>query len=120
MALHVDENAVPPSTNLVNAVVPSTPRTEITYLTPLDPDCQWQDPNGPWNKPGPSAGPFKADLGDGSTLTYYWYRFVDQPAIIQANLPADIREALQNRVELIHSNWSHTDEYLSSSGGWRI
>lgn len=110
---HVDGDAVPTSTNLVNAEVPSTPRTGISYLTPLDPDCQWQDPNGPWNSPGPAAGPFQADLGDGSTLTYYWYRFVDQPAIIQANLPADIRAALQHRVELIHSNWSHTDEYMA-------
>jgi hypothetical protein len=109
----IEETAVPASTNLVNAVVPSTPRTEITYLTPLEPDCQWQDPNGPWNNPGPSAGPFTTELEDGSTLTYYWYRFVDQPAIVQANLPADIREALQNRVELMHANWSHTDEYLA-------
>ena len=53
-------------------------------------------------------------MEDGSTLTYYWYRFVDQPAIIQANLPDNIREALQTRVELIHSNWSHTDEYMAA------
>jgi hypothetical protein len=82
-------------------------------LTPLDPECHWQDPNGPWNNPGPVAGPFKADLGDGTTVTYYWYRFVDQPAIIHANLPEDIRTKLQSRVELIHANWSHTDEYLA-------
>ncbi len=109
----IDETDVPPTTNLVNTVVPSTPRTEIAYLTPLEPDCQWQDPNGPWNNPGPTAGPFYADLEDGTTLTYYWYRFVDQPAIVHANLPTDIRDALQNRVELLHSNWSHTDEYLA-------
>ncbi|MGK0315179.1 MAG: hypothetical protein ACI86M_001407 [Saprospiraceae bacterium] len=110
----ITEDVVPTSTNLVNIEVPSTPRSEITYLTPLDPDCQWQDPNGPWNSPGPSAGPFQADLGDGSTVTYYWYRFVDQPSIIQANLPADMRAEMQNRVELIHSNWSHTDEYMAA------
>ncbi len=109
----VEEDAVPSATNLLNVDVPITPRTEITYLTPLEPDCQWQDPNGPWNNPGPTAGPFQTDLGDGTTLTYYWYRFVDQPAIVHANLPANIREALQNRVELMHSNWSHTDEYLA-------
>jgi hypothetical protein len=109
----IDEAAVPPATNLVNTEVPSSPRTEITYLTPLDPDCQWQDPNGPWNSPGPAAGPFKADLGDGTTVTYYWYRFVDQPSIIHANLPADMRAELQNRIELIHSNWTHTDEYYA-------
>jgi len=109
----VSEDAVPSSTDLVNTKVPSTPRSENTYLTPLDPDCQWQDLNGPWNNPGPEAGPFKAELGDGSTVTYYWYRFIDQPAIIQANLPDDIRIELQKRVELIHSNWSHTDEYMA-------
>ena len=33
-----------------------------------------------WKKPGPAAGPFQAQLGDGSVVTYYWYRFADQPA----------------------------------------
>ena len=47
--------------------MPTTPRSEIPYLTPLDPDCQWQDPNGPWNNPGPSAGPYYAKMEDGST-----------------------------------------------------
>ena len=110
----VTEDEVPASTNLLDSDVPRTPRSEITYLTPLDPECAWQDPNGPWNSPGPSAGPFTADLGDGSTVTYYWYRFVDQPAVVQANLPDEIRDALQHRVELIHTNWRHTDEYYAS------
>lgn len=109
----VEESAIPPSSDLLGNVTLSSPRPEITYLTPLDPDCHWQDPNGPWSSPGPSAGPYTSDLGDGTTVTYYWYRFVDQPAIIQANLPEDIREALQARVELIHTNWRHTDEYLA-------
>lgn len=109
----IDESAVPSSTNLITTNIPVSPRPEIAYLTPLDPECHWQDPNGPWNKPGPTAGPFKADLGDGTTVTYYWYRFVDQPAIIHANLPEDIRTKLQSRVELLHANWHHTDEYLA-------
>jgi hypothetical protein len=110
----VSEDAVPSSTHLVNSVVPSTPGSDIPYLTPLDPDCQYQDPDGPWKKPGPAAGPFKAELGDGSTVTYYWYRFIDQPAIIQAHLPEDIRNTMQKRVELIHANWSHTEEYMAA------
>ena len=109
----ITEEVVPTSTNLIATDVPTTPRSEIPYLTPLDPDCQWQDPTGPWNNPGPSAGPYYAEMEDGSTLTYYWYRFVDQPAIIQANLPDIIRDALQTRIELIHSNWNHTDEYMA-------
>lgn len=109
----VDESDMPPSTQLLSTEVPVSARSEIPYLTPLDPECHWQDPNGPWNKPGPTAGPFKADLGDGTTVTYYWYRFIDQPAIIHAKLPEDIRTKLQNRVELLHANWRHTDEYLA-------
>ena len=104
---------VPSSTHLVTTAVPASSRPEITYLTPLEPDCQWQDPDGPWNSPGPTAGPFTADLGDGTTVTYYWYRFVDQPAIVHANFPEEIRTKLQSRIELLHANWRHTDEYMT-------
>ena len=109
----IDKTEVPAATNLLTTEVPNTQRPEIPYLTPLEADCHWQDPAGPWNNPGPVAGPFKADLGDGSTVTYYWYRFVDQPAIVHANLPEDIRTKLQSRVELLHANWKHSDEYLA-------
>jgi len=110
----IDAAIVPASTNLLTTDVPSSPRSEIPYLTPIEPDCQFQDPNGPWNNPGPSSGPFTADLGDGTTVTYYWYRFIDQPAVIHANLSEPMRINMQARIELIHSNWSHTDEYLAS------
>lgn len=105
--------AIPAATNLLTTAVPTSPRPETPYLTPLEPDCHLQDPNSPWNSPGPTAGPFTADLGDGTTVTYYWYRFVDQPAVVHANLPEDIRTRLQNRVELIHANWRHTDEFMA-------
>tara|TARA_B110000459_G_C16611457_1_gene496403 strand:- start:105 stop:3299 length:3195 start_codon:yes stop_codon:yes gene_type:complete len=109
----IDAQDVPASTNLMTSEVPISARPEVSYLTPKEPDCAWQDPYGPWNNPGPMAGPFYADLGDGSTVTYHWYRFVDQPAIVHANLPEEMREEMQARVELIHSNWSHTDEYMA-------
>jgi len=44
--------------------------------------------------------------------TYYWYRFADQPALLNADLTADEREALQKRVELLHRNWTKDREYL--------
>ncbi len=110
----IDAANVPESTNLLTTNVPNTPRSEIPYLTPMEPDCLFQDPSGPWQSPGPTAGPFTADLGDGTTVTYYWYRFIDQPAVIHANLPESMRTAMQARVELIHSNWSHKDEYLAA------
>ncbi|MBK8080311.1 MAG: T9SS type A sorting domain-containing protein [Saprospiraceae bacterium] len=109
----ITKKDVPSSSKLITTEVPRSPRPELTYLTPLESDCHWQDPNGPWNKPGPITGPFTADLGDGTTVTYYWYRFVDQPSIIHANLPEIVRTKLQNSVELLHSSWSHTDEYLT-------
>lgn len=108
---HLDKSEVP--NELLNAEVPIDPRPGITYLTPLDPECQFQDPNGAWNNPGPTAGPFTADLGDGSTVTYYWYKFIDQPSIIQANLPEDVRNELQSRVELIHTNWGIDSDYMA-------
>ncbi len=118
--LAIDKVVVPNSTNLLTTPVPTSSRPELSYLTPKEKDCHWQDPNGPWNNPGPVAGPFKSDLGDGTTLTYYWYRFVDQPAIVHAKLPQEMRTKLQARVELLHRNWSHTDEYLVPPSVGRI
>ena len=109
----IDTSMLPASTNLLNSNTPSSPRSAIPYLTPKEADCHWQDPNGPWVNPGPTAGPFTADLGDGSTVTYYWYKFIDQPAVVRANLPAAVRANMQARVELIHTHWGHTDEYLA-------
>lgn len=109
----IDISDVPASTGLLDNEPEISPRNDsIAYLTPLEPDCPYQDPNSPWNNPGPSAGPFTVHLGDGSKLTYYWYKFIDQPAIIHANLPETMRQNLQKRVELIHANWRYTENYL--------
>jgi hypothetical protein len=75
------------------------------YVTPDETESSWK-------KPGPKAGPFEARLGDGSTVTYYWYRFADQPALLNADLTAAERETLQKRVELLHKNWTKDREYL--------
>ncbi len=53
-----------------------------------------------------------AKLGDGSVVTYSWYRFADQPALLNADLTADEREALQRRVELLHKHWTRDRDYL--------
>jgi hypothetical protein len=71
------------------------------------------DPQSCWKKPGPKAGPFVARPGDGSTVTYYWYRFADQPAILNADLTASEREELQKRVENIHRYWTKDRNYLA-------
>jgi len=80
-------------------------RSSEPYVTPDDPDSCWK-------KPGPVAGPFKAHPGDGSVVTYYWYRFADQPALLNADLTDAERESLQKRVEKIHRHWKKDREYL--------
>jgi hypothetical protein len=75
------------------------------YVTP-------DDPGSCWKKPGPAAGPFQAQLGDGSVVTYYWYRFADQPALLNADLTDQERQAMQARVEKLHRNWKKDRNYL--------
>jgi hypothetical protein len=100
----VSAKDVPADTGLAKAEFPRRNGPDRRpYTTPDD---------GSWKKPGPAAGPFEAKLGDGSTATYYWYRFADQPALLNADLTDAEREALQKRVELLHKNWTKDREYL--------
>ncbi|MBV08257.1 MAG: hypothetical protein CMN21_03465 [Rubinisphaera sp.] len=75
------------------------------YVTP-------DDPASCWKTPGPVAGPFYAYPGDGSKVTYYWYRFADQPALLNADLTDTERATLQTRVEKLHSTWKADRDYL--------
>ncbi len=75
------------------------------YETPQEADSSWK-------KPGPAAGPFKAVVGDGSTVTYYWYRFADQPSMLNADLTDEEREKMQRRIEMLHRSWTKEREYL--------
>lgn len=112
---------VPPSSGLLENAPETTPRNDdLSYITPLEPDNHLSGTETPWNSPGPVAGPYTVAIGDGTNLTYYWYRFVDQPSIIHANLPDDMRDALQRRVEMIHTNWSSSDEYLDPPTGGEL
>jgi len=76
------------------------------YDTPEAPDSSFK-------KPGPVAGPFQAHLGDGSVVTYYWYRFADQPALLNADLTKDEREQMQAKVEKLHRAWTKDRDYLA-------
>ncbi len=97
---------VPAETGLHKVSFSNTdPRNALPYVTPEEKESSWKTP-------GPVAGPFKAKLGDGSTVTYYWYRFADQPALLNADLSKEEREEMQRRVELLHRNWTKEREYL--------
>ncbi len=98
---------VPPETGLAKVSFGRERKpTPKTYETP-------EDKSSCWKTPGPAAGPFTAQPGDGSTITYYWYRFADQPALLNADMTSDEREQMQKRVELLHRNWTKDREYLA-------
>ncbi|MBE0534796.1 MAG: hypothetical protein IH624_03940 [Phycisphaerae bacterium] len=81
--------------------------------SPSEPYITPDDPESCWKTPGPVAGPFQAHPGDGTVVTYYWYRFADQPALLNADLTDEEREKLQARVEKLHRNWKKDRDYLA-------
>lgn len=102
----VHASDVPPETGLATLEFgrPKEPAPE-PYTTP-------ESAESCWKKPGPAAGPFKAHLGDGSDVTYYWYRFADQPALLNADLTDAERERMQVLVEKLHRAWTPDRDYL--------
>ena len=97
---------VPAETGLANVKMPAGRQEPAEdYVTPDKPESSWK-------KPGPAAGPFEARLGDGSVVTYYWYRFADQPALLNADMTPAERETLQKRVEMLHKEWTRDKQYL--------
>ena len=75
----------------------------------------WRAPKDPcWTNPGPAAGPFQARLDDGMVVTYRWYRFADQPALMMAGLTQAERDQLQAEAVKIHSAWTNGGAYLAS------
>jgi len=75
------------------------------FSSPLGPDDIW-------HKPGPKAGPFFANLTDGSVVTYYWYRFIDQPSMQDADLSDAEKVTLQATVEKIQAKWTPEKQYM--------
>ena len=103
----IDESDVPKATGLLDYKFKTPDQKDPEpYITPTEPDSVW-------NTPGPAAGPFQASLGDGSVVTYYWYRFADQPAVRNSSLTPTERETLQKRVEAIHRNWTPDKSYIA-------
>src|SRR4029453_3455591 len=96
----VNGKDVPAETGLAKVQFPKRRGPDRTpYVTPEEAESSWK-------KPGPAAGPVEAKLGDGSVVTYSWYRFADQPALLNADLTSDEREAMQKKVELLQKKWT--------------
>ena len=101
----VKVETVPDATGLKQAEFPS-PDQKQSYLPS-------EDGKGVWMHPGPKAGPFKTKLVDGSVVTYYWYRFIDQPSLQNAGLTDGEKAKLQTLVEKIHRNWTYDKQYMA-------
>lgn len=101
--LAISAAEVPPETQLLAREFKPAKRGE-PYTSP---------DTGAWSHPGPTRGPFKVTLADGSVVTYSWYRFVDQPSFQQYNWGADKKAKLQSFVEKIHSNWPIDRDYMA-------
>ncbi len=99
---------VPAETNLLTAEFELAGRGQ-PYISPA---------GGAWGNPGSARGPYKVNLTDGSTVTYCWYRFIDQPSFQQYNWSEEKKAKLQSFVEKIHANWSIDTDYMAppSSG----
>ncbi|MCX8156821.1 MAG: hypothetical protein N3J91_10310 [Verrucomicrobiae bacterium] len=94
---------VPPETRLAAASFPLA-RPGAPYTSPG---------KGAWAKPGPTRGPFTTQLLDGSVVTYYWYRFVDQPSFQQYSWSEEKKAKLQAFVEKIHQHWTPDRDYMA-------
>lgn len=76
--------------------------------------------SGAWANPGPARdvggkiGPYDVLLADGSTVVYYWYRFVDQPAFkqIRGSKSAEEWNNLQDLVTALHKSWQPNLNYI--------
>ena len=87
--------------------------TSRAFTTPID-DASPANADNTWKVPGPAknGGPFQVKLGDGTTVTYYWYLFKNQPTMLNSDLTDAEREVVQQRVEKLHRAWTINKEYL--------
>ena len=108
----IAEAEVPAETGLVAAEFPAPNAAPPPYSAePL---------RGTWADPGPAAGPFEVKLVDGSTVRYYWYRFIDQPVFGQVAWSPAEREALQTLIEQMHRHWKIDGTYLPGPSAGRL
>jgi hypothetical protein len=82
---------VPTETGLAQQTFPQAPRGSFPAVDTTA--------GSAWEPSHWAAGPFTVTLGDGSTVEYVWYRFVDQPAIARLALSPSVLQRLQAFVE---------------------
>ncbi|MGC8550934.1 MAG: hypothetical protein ACP5M4_14695 [Acidobacteriaceae bacterium] len=108
----IPASQVPVSTDLPAQKFASPP-TGKPYTSPSGPETVWSNP-------GPRSGPYTAVLSDGSQVTYYWYKFVDQPALQHLHLSKAEKARLQAIAEEIQANWPITRDYMAPPSEGRL
>jgi hypothetical protein len=98
----IDASEVPKDLGLIEAEFP-VQKNSGTYFS--------RD-KGSWKSPGSASGPFEATLNDGSKVTYYWYKFIEQPVFAQFNWTEEKKAALQSLIEKIHAEWTIDRDYM--------
>jgi hypothetical protein len=96
------------------ADVPAETRLQAQRFPLASPGVPYTSPTtGAWSRPGPRQGPFTVKLADGSLVTYFWYRFIDQPSFQQYHWSEEKKAKLQAFVEKIHANWPMDRDYMA-------
>lgn len=108
----INEADVPPKTGLTErAFAAPNPKPAPYSAQPL---------RGSWANPGPTAGPFETTLVDGSTVRYFWYRFIDQPVFQQFDWTEQERASLQAMIENMHRHWDIDRVYLPGPSAGKL
>jgi len=95
------------------ATVPAETKLHQQQFRHARPGRPYTSPTtGAWAQPGPTRGPFTVKLRDGSVVTYWWYRFIDQPSFQQYKWSEEKKAKLQAFVERLHAAWPIDRDYM--------
>lgn len=108
----IPASQVPASTNLAQQYFPAM---RASAWPTLDTSA-----SSAWTSTRWAAGPFTTRLNDGSTVTYVWYRFVDQPAIARQGLNAATLQNLQALVERMHAQFGVNGPTMAPPSAGRL
>jgi hypothetical protein len=96
------------------ADVLATDLTTQTFAPPTGGLAYTSPSSGAWTLPGPVGKPTTMALGDGTKVTYSWYKFIDQPSLQHLNLTAAQKTQLQSRIEMLHHSWKIDRDYIAA------
>jgi len=85
--------------------------TQFSFGQAATRKATYQSPNW-WDVATKSVPGGTVTLSDGSTLTYVWFKFVDQPALRNLKLSEADRQSLQAMVERMQRTWPIDGEYM--------